>query len=167
MKHLLMIAFLTGSSFFSQGQGSCRLSSLSKGSKDELQNFWTTLKESLQQKDTARLLSLCAFPFHVSQDIFSHSISDRGKTFTLDSNNIMKYADMLFFGNHFKDAISLYDDPTKCLILHGNYLNKHKTCGYIFCYSYDTEKGLREEKCYSIVKFGQKYKMDLHWISYE
>ncbi len=164
MKQLLLIFFLLFATLLSRGQRDCNLSSLPKESKDELFSFWKILNESLQQKDSSKLISLCDFPFFVSQDLFSHDPSDKGKHFDFDSSNIRKYVGSLFFENYFGLAIASCTDPTKCMVFHGNYNKKHKTCGYVFCYLFKNNNGNNEERCFSIVRIDNSYKLTGSWV---
>ena len=166
MKKSAFLFFFLFSTLFSVAQRDCNLSKLPKESKDELILFWKTLTESLQLKDTTKLLSLCDFPFYVSKDLFSNDILDRGANFSFDSININKYTDSIFFDAYFELAVSACADPTKCLIFHGNYKQKHKTCGYVFCYPFKNTKGENEERCFSIIRFDHAYKLTGKWRRY-
>ena len=126
--------------------------------------FWELLKESLQKKDNVALVSLCEFPFWVSNEIITNNPLDKGKSFKLDSTNILQYARPLFYEEHFKLAISLCDNPADCLVFHGNFHKKPMTCDYLFCYMFKKEDGLIQERCFSVSKIGNSYKLNAHWI---
>lgn len=93
-------------------------------SKEELNNFWKTLSKSLQQKDTSQLITLCNFPFFVSREIFSNNPLDRVQMYTLDSINLMQYANSIFFEKYFEIAIMECKEPASCLIFNGSFKQK-------------------------------------------
>jgi hypothetical protein len=164
MKLLFAVAFLILSSLQSFGQNKCDLSSLPIESKDSLMNFWKTLKESVQQKDSSKLMSICSFPFYVSYEILTGNTLNRAKSYEFSSTNIMPYANLIFYDQHFMSALSQCADPTKYLILHGNFKTKHKICNYVFCYTFKNMKGIDEERCFSITRVDNTWKLGSHWI---
>ena len=127
-------------------------------------SFWETLKESVQQKDSSKFMSICSFPFYVSYEILTGNTLNRAKSYEFSSTNIMPYADLIFYDQHFMSALSQCADPTKYLILHGNFKTKHKICDYMFCYTFKNMKGIEEERCFSISWRGSSYKLASHWI---
>ena len=164
MKQLFAITFLILSSIYSIGQKKCDLASLPKESKDPLMIFWETLKGSVQQKDSSKLMSICDFPFYVSYEILTNNTLDRGKSYAFASTNIMPYANLIFYESHFISALFQCNDPIKYLIVHGDLNTKHKTCNYVFCYSFINQKGIEEERCFSISRIDDSYKLASHWI---
>jgi len=163
MKHLLILILLFAS-VFAIGQNRCNLSSLPKESKSELITFWETLKIAVQQKDTTKLISLSDFPFYLSKEILLLDNENDDKNNTLDSNRLKQNINSIYFEEHFFKAISQYSDPTKCLFLHGDHKQKHKTCDYVFCYMFTNGQGNNEERCFAITKIDSVYKLRLHWI---
>jgi hypothetical protein len=162
MTRLLAITFLLLSSLLSSGQKGCKLSSLPKKSEafSELMHFWADMKQFIAQKDTTRLISLFDFPFFVGKGFFPNAPTDGVEHYALSANNIMNYAGLIFFNKQLEPALSLCNDPTECLISHGSYRQKHKTCAYVFCYNYKNN----EERCFSIVRIGSSYKLTSAWI---
>ena len=164
MKLLFALTFLFLSSLHSLGQNKCDLSSLPIESKDSLMKFWETLKESVQQKDSSKLMSRCSFPFYVPDKILTGKSINGYKGHKFSSTEIMPYANLIFYEPHFIEALSQCADPTKCLILHGDFMTRHKTCNYVFCYSFKNLKGIDEERCFSITRIDNTWKLASHWI---
>ncbi len=163
MKRILTFLLLLFCSFISRGQNICDLASLPIESKDELMKFWGNFNNAIEQNDTTKLISLCNFPFYVSQELITNNPLDKGNNYKIDSNNLKKYLYLFFFESKFKIAVKSCDEPTKCLIFHGNYHSKKKTCGYLFCYILDNNSDRKVERCISIVKFNKTYKLTSLW----
>ena len=166
MKQLLVFSFLVLLCFYSIGQKRCALKSLPQESKDELIKFWRNFQESISQKDTSKLLLLCDFPFTVSTIIVSHNRRDIGQSFKLESKDIMQYATLLFFEKQFESALLLCNDPADCLILHGDWNKKHKTCVYEFFYKVQDKSWVDQERSFSIVRVDSSYKIVCNWVRY-
>jgi hypothetical protein len=165
MKKQIILGIFVIISTYAVAQKRCRLESLSKESKDELISFGDSFRASVVQRDTAKLLQHCAFPFRVTEEILLNNRTI-GKFYTLDSSNIMKYASQMFFEKQFEESLLTSTNPFETLKLHGDFREKHKTCCYEFFYLIKDMNGENQMRSFSIVMIDSAYKIITNWIKY-
>jgi|694.fasta_scaffold05386_4 hypothetical protein len=165
MKKQIILGIFILISNYAISQNRCRLESLSKESKDELISFWDRFRASVMQRDTAKILQLCAFPFRVTEEILLNNRAI-GKFYTLDSSNIMKYASLMFFEKQFEESLLTSINPIETLKLHGDFREKHKTCCYEFFYLIKDMNAENQMRSFSITRIDSVYKVTMNWIEY-
>lgn len=165
MKQLIILSITVLISVYSVSQRRCQLQTLPENSKNELNEFWKTFGESVSQRDTFKLLSLCEFPFRVTAEILSNK-RDIGESYKLDAENISKYLSLLFFEKQFENSLLISTNPMDNLKFHGDLGKKHWTCVYEYFYLVKDKEGKDQIRSFSIVRIDSKYKFVSNWIRY-
>ncbi len=99
-----------------------------------LQKFWTTFKQAVNNKDKAKLASLCRFPFNCDYCILDSTKQNVEPPIKVTKASFYKSQYKIFFTNRLIREVYKHDIPQDLYIFQPYYNTVDKQCTYNFNY---------------------------------
>ena len=128
---LLITGLLAFGNLFSQSR--CDSSTL-QNDKAQLQSFWTTFKIAINNKDKAKMKSLCSFPFNCDYCILDSSKSDDKPYHKITKALFDKSQYQIFFAPRLVQEVNKHSLPQDLFIFQPYFNTGDKKCSYSFSY---------------------------------
>jgi hypothetical protein len=139
--------------------------SVSQTNKVLLQNFWAEFKNAINNKDTAKLSSLCRFPFNCDYCILDTTHPSHKPFIKVTKTSFYKSQYKIFFAEKLIKEVNKYDFPKDIFILKPYYNTYDKKCSYSFGYPVleENEQHPGLGHYFDIQKINGKFKIISSW----
>jgi hypothetical protein len=133
IRYVFLLAGLSAClNLFSQQK--CDSISLSQEDKVLLQNFWMDFKYAVNNKDKAKLSSLCRFPFICDYCILDTNRPNDKPYIKVSKNSFDQSQYKIFFAERLIKEINRHNLPQDIFIFQPYYNTIDKKCSYSFSY---------------------------------
>ena len=133
MKPSLLIILWLLTALYSFSQQNCDITTL-QSDRIKLQNFWTSFKEAINNKEKVKLASLIRFPFTCDYCIIDSS-KQRHRPYTKVTKAIFDRSQyQIFFTDKLVKEVNKHNLPEDLFIFQPYYNTIYKKCCYSFQY---------------------------------
>ena len=133
MRHSLLFIFGLLTAAYSFSQQTCD-SSVLQADKVPLQNFWTAFKDAINNKDKAKLASLCSFPFTCDYCIIDSTKQTNRPYIKVTKATFARSQYQIFFTDKLVKEINKHNLPQDLFIFQSHFNTVDKKCSYSFQY---------------------------------
>lgn len=133
MKHSLLIILGLLTAAYSFSQQTCDSTNL-QADKVLLQNFWTAFKDAINNKNKAKLESLCRFPFNCDYCALDNNTQKNKPYVKVTKAMFNKSLYQIFFTDRLMREVNKHSLPQDLYIFQPYYNTVDKKCTYSFQY---------------------------------
>jgi hypothetical protein len=159
---LLILGLLVASNSFSQQK--CDCSNL-QADKILLQNFWTTFKDAIKNKNKTKLSNLCRFPFNCDYCILDSTKTDDKPYHKITKSSFDESQYQIFFIPRLVQEVNKHSFPQDLFIFLPYFNTVDKKCSYSFSYIAIDENAERPgmQHFFDIQKINGQFKIISAW----